>query len=156
MRIVSVIALGLGVIFTSMTSAQERLDADIQAAQAESFKFFDVDADGKVNAKEVLAGAKTILTALDADENGGASVEEFVVFSMGFEALAETNTQKAAYHAARLVIFTRWDMNGDLQLVESEIAAALLGELFVGVNTTEATYGNTASVAELQAALKVQ
>ena len=156
MRIISMIALGLGVMFAGMAAAQERLDGDIQAAQAESFKFFDADADGKVSVKEILAGAKTILTALDADGNGGVNVVEFVVFSMGFETLAETNTQKAAYKAARSVIFTRWDMNGDLQLVESEIATALLSERFAGVNATAATYGSTASVAEFQAALRVQ
>ncbi len=156
MRAVFLTILAGSMFTVANAAAQDRLAEEIMAARAESFKVFDTDASGKADVKEVVAGAKSIFAALDADGNGGASLEEFQVISMGFEPLAESNSQKAAYGAARAAIFTRWDLNADGQISEAESIAAVLAELLsaADASVTNAQYGAAAFIAEMEASLK--
>lgn len=146
-----------GSLLTAATAAaQDRLAEEILAARAESFKVFDTDASGKADIAEILAGAKSIFAALDADGNGSASPDEFQVISMGFEPLAESNSQKAAYGTARAAIFARWDANADGQLSEAEATAAVLAELLSAANAsvTNEQYGSAAFIADMETSLK--
>jgi hypothetical protein len=150
------VALTGSLFFATSALAQSRLDDAIGQSRAESFKVFDLDGNGTADIKEVLAGTKSVFTALDADGNGSASLDEFQVFSMGYEPLAETNTQKTAYDTARGTIFTRWDTNADQQLTESEVTTAVLVELLTAANAnlTGQQYGSAAFIAEMEASLK--
>jgi EF hand len=136
--------------------AQDRLEGDIQTALIASFAVFDANADGKADVNEVIAGAKSVFAALDADGSGAAGAEEFQVFSMGLATLAETKSQKAAYQIQRLAIFTRWDTNADGQLSEQEVTLALAGELFMAAEASVSSdqYGKAAFITEMEGALR--
>ena len=156
MRTVFLGLIGSTWLFVASAYAQEQLAADLDSANAESFKVFDADADGKATPAEIIAGAKTVFTALDANSDGAADEGEFQVFSMGYEPLAQQLIRGAEYKAARTAIFTRWDMNGDKQLSEAEIATSLLAETMSAANASVdlPAYATAQFIAEMGASLK--
>lgn len=136
--------------------AQDRLAGDISAALIASFQVFDINGDGKADAPEIFAGAKSVFAALDADGSGAADAGEFQVFSMGLATLAETKSQKAAYQIQRAAIFKRWDANADGQLSEAEVSLALANELFTVAEASISAeqYGKAAFITDMQSALR--
>ena len=148
--------IGSTLLCVSSAYAQEQLAADLDSANAESFKVFDADADGKATPAEIVAGAKTVFNALDANSDGAADEGEFQVFSMGYEPLAQQLIRGAEYKAARTAIFTRWDMNGDKQLSEAEVAASLMLETMTAAKAAIdlPTYATAQFIAEMSASLK--
>jgi EF hand len=143
-------------LFAAPASAQDRLAGDIATALIASFAVFDANSDGSADVAEVIAGAKSVFAALDADGSGAAGAEEFQVFSMGLATLAETKSQKAAYQIQRLAIFTRWDANADGQLTEQEVTLALVSELFTAAEASVSSgqYGKAAFITDMEAALR--
>ena len=143
-------------LLASPCAAQDRLSEDVAEALTTSFGVFDTNGDGRADVAEVLAGAKAVFTALDADGGGAAGTEAFQAFSMGLAALAETKSQKAAYQIQRAAIFKRWDANADGQLSEQEITLALLSELFTAAEASVSggQYGKAAFITEMEEALR--
>lgn len=136
--------------------AQDRLADGLATALTASFAVFDANGDGAADVSEVIAGAKAVFAALDADSSGAADAGEFQLFSMGLADLAETNSQKAAYQAQRMVILTRWDANADGQLSEPEVTLALISELFTAAeaSVSSAQYGKAAFITDMKSALR--
>ncbi len=142
--------------FVAAIVAAGASDADIATVEATSFKVFDSDGDGKAGAAEIAAIAGQVFAALDADSSGGASIDEFQTFNMGFAPLAETMARGDQYSAARSAIFTRWDMNGDKQLAQSEIVASMLLEGMAAANAgmDQASFSSSQFMMEMKAVLK--
>lgn len=142
--------------FVAAIVAAGASDADIATVEATSFKVFDSDGDGKASAAEIAANAGQVFAALDADSSGGASIDEFQTFNMGFAPLAETMARGDQYSAARSAIFTRWDMNGDKQLAQSEIVASMLLEGMAAANAgmDQASFSSSQFMMEMKAVLK--
>lgn len=156
MRIFLTGLIGSSILLAVSAIAASVSEADIATAETTSFKVFDTNADGKISAAEIAAGAAQVFAALDADSSGTASPEEFQTFNLGFAPLAETAGQGDKYKAARDAIFTRWDMNGDKQLAQSEVVASMLLEGMAAANAgiDQATFGNSQFMTEMKATLK--
>jgi EF hand len=141
----------LGLSASSAAIAQSLMEDAINGAQTAGFKIFDKDEDGKATPAELLEGSKEVFTALDRDQNGFASSEEFQVFSMGFQPLADRLSRQDEYNKARDIIFVRWDMDANQELTVSEVAAAILTEAFTAgeASIDQAGYGKSQFIAEM-------
>jgi hypothetical protein len=146
--IAALFALGVN---SSPLFAQSLMEDAINGAQTAGFKLFDKDEDGKVTPAELLEGSKEVFAALDRDQNGFASTEEFQVFSMGFQPLADRLSRQEEYNQARDVIFTRWDMDANQELTVAEVAAAIMAEAFTASEGSidQAAYGKSQFIAEM-------
>ncbi len=156
MRIFFTGLIGSSILLATAAFAGGASDADIAGVEATSFKVFDTDGDGKASAAEIATNAAQVFAALDSDSSGGASMDEFQTFNLGFAPIAETMARGDQYSAARGKIFTRWDMNGDKQLVQSEIVASMLLEGMAAANAAmdQASFGASQFMTEMKAVLK--
>lgn len=138
-------------VTASAASGQSLMEDAINGAQTAGFKIFDKDDDGKATPAELIEGSREVFAALDRDQNGIASAEEFRVFSMGFQPLADRLSRQDEYNAARDIIFTRWDMDANQELTVSEVAAAIMAEAFMASEATidQAAYGKSQFIAEM-------
>jgi hypothetical protein len=144
--------VALALLAASPAAGQESLMADaINGVQTAGFKIFDKDEDGRATPVEILEGSKEVFAALDRDQNGFASSEEFRVFSMGFQPLADRLSRQDEYSAARDIIFTRWDMDANQELTVSEVAVAIMAEAFTAGEAAidQTAYGKSQFIAEM-------
>jgi hypothetical protein len=131
--------------------AQSLMEDAINGVQTAGFKIFDKDEDGKATPLELLEGSREIFAALDRDQNGAVNMEEFQVFSMGFQPLADRLSRQEEYEKAREIIFTRWDMDANQELTVSEVAVAIMTEAFIAgeASIDQAGYGKSQFIAEM-------
>lgn len=144
----ALVVIGLS---ASPVLAQSLMADAINGVQTAGFKVFDKDADGKATPAELVEGSKEVFLALDRDQNGLATLDEFQVFSMGFQPLADRLSRLDEYNKARDAIFTRWDMDANQALTVSEVTAAIMAEAFTAgeASIDQAGYGKSQFIADM-------
>jgi EF hand len=148
--------LALAVLLASLSFSAYADEQAMAEARANSFKVFDADGDGKASAAELVAGAKSVFDAMDADSSGSGSLEEFQAVSLGYQTLAEKDGKTDAYKAARAEIFARFDADGDKQLSEAEVVSGVLEDYFTaaGASVTLENYGSSMFISKMEKSLK--
>lgn len=90
------------------------------------FETVDTDGSGDLSPAELDAFRELIWASMDADENKSISLDEFKLWSFGYDSIAEEAGRQAEFETVRLLIFDLWDRDNDLAVSSDEMAAALL------------------------------
>lgn len=87
------------------------------------------DKNGMVRPQEADEMIQHTYGAMDVNQDGRVTPDEFKAFSMGFEYLAQVRGKLAPFAAAKDAIFRRWNANHMGYLTFQDYRAGILGDL---------------------------
>ncbi|MCY6383354.1 hypothetical protein [Hoeflea prorocentri] len=93
-----------------------------------TFESADRHGKGYLHQGDMEAIRADIFESIDANDNGGMELAEFLGWGFGFQNIAEDENRKLAYDTALKVVFSFWDRNGDGKITQSEHRRSLLAD----------------------------
>jgi hypothetical protein len=98
------------------------------------FQSIGADKTGMVQPRDLDDMVSKTYGAMDVNQDGRVTLDEFKAFSMGFEYLAQVRGKLASFNAAKTAIFRRWDTSKTGYLTFEDYRAGVLGDLTRSAN----------------------
>ena len=126
------------------------------------FQSIGTDENGMVRPQDADEMIRQTFAAMDVDQDGRVTPEEFKAFSMGSEYLAQVRGKLAPFNAAKAAVFRRWDANKTGVPTFQDYRAGVLDDLTRstgkgGANDLKLSLnelGNAAFIRELSGAIQ--
>lgn len=103
------------------------------------FQSIGTDENGMVRPRDADEMIRQTFSAIDVNQDGRVTPDEFKAFSMGFEYLAQVRGKLAPFTAAKAAVFRRWDANKTGVLTFQDYRAGLLGDLTRATGKSDAS-----------------